>query len=203
MVEAAAAKKLAMLKVAAAIRMRGSRMAWNAWAELAAEMAAAKFKAAGAARSFSPEGRAQRAAWNSWKELVQEMLLMKRAGKAMMLQGQRKCLNAWTELIEAAAAKKLAMLKVAAAIRMRGSRMAWNAWTELAAEMAAAKRQAAGALRSFSPEGRKQRAAWNSWVELAQERALMKRAATSLFLQSSRRCLNAWCVMVEEQLWLQ
>ena len=196
MVEAAAAKKQAMLKVAAAIRMRGSRMAWNAWTELAAEMAAAKFKAAGAARSFSPEGRAQRAAWNSWRELAQERALMKRAGASMMLQGQRKCLNAWTEMVEAAAAKKQAMLKVAAAIRMRGSRMAWNAWTELAAEMAAAKFKAAGAARSFSPEGRAQRAAWNSWKELVQEWLLMKRAGASMMLQGQRKCLNAWTEMV-------
>ena len=126
---------------------------------------------------------------------------MKRAGTSLMLQGQRKSLNAWREMAEAAATKKQGMMRVVASIRMRGTRQAWNAWAEMAAELAAAKRQAAGALRSFSPEGRKQRAAWNSWVELAQERALMKRAATSLFLQSSRRCLNAWREMVEEMAW--
>merc|ERR1740130_1362267 len=144
----------------------GSRRALNAWRAMAAEVGAARRKAAGAARTFGPEGRMQRAAWNSWRELCQERELMRGVATSMMLQGQRKCLNGWKEMVEAAAAKKLAMLKVAAAIRMRGSRMAWNAWTELTAEMAAAKFKLAGAARSFSPEGRAQRAAWNAWKEL-------------------------------------
>ena len=148
----------------------GSRRALNAWRAVAAEVGAARRKAAGAARTFGPEGRMQRAAWNSWRELCQERELMRGGATSMMLQGQRKCLNAWTEMVAAAAAKKQAMLKVAAAIRMRGSRMAWNAWTELAAEVAAAKRQAAGALRSLRPEGRKMRMALNSWVELLYRR---------------------------------
>ena len=62
----AAATKLAMVRVAQSIRMRGSRQAWNAWEAMAAERGAAKLAAASVLNSMRPEGRKKRAAWNSW-----------------------------------------------------------------------------------------------------------------------------------------
>ena len=115
----------------------------------------------------------------------------------MMLQGQRKCLNGWKQMVEAAAAKKLAMLKVAASMRMRGTRMAWNAWSELAAELAAAKHKAAGALRSLRPEGRQLRMALNTWRLLleavrARKSHLMQTCGAAFRLSDQRRALNTW-----------
>merc|ERR1712185_36238 len=117
---------------------------------------------------------------------------MRRAGTALVQQGMRKCLNCWLGLIAELVATKLAMMKVAASIRMRGSRQAWNAWASMAADLGAARRQAAGALRTFSPEGRKTRAAWNSWIELVEQRAVMMGAVKSLVQRGLRKCMNGW-----------
>ena len=74
-------------------------------------------------------------------------------------------------MAESAVATQAAMLKVAQSIRQRGSRKVWNAWAAMALEAASAKRKAAGALRTFSPEGRKTRAAWKPWAAQASARA--------------------------------
>mgnify|MGYP006879325015 CR=1 FL=1 len=75
----------------------------------------------------------------------------------------------------ALAALRQQLLGAVNSLRLVGSRRALNAWAAMAAEVGAAKRQAAGALKSLSPEGRKMRAAWNSWHELAGERELLRK----------------------------
>ena len=185
-------------KVLRALMMRGARRGMNAWRAKAAEVVAAKHRAAGALRTFSPEGRAKRAAWNSLRELVQQRQLMRRAAKAIVLQGARRGYNAWRALLAEAHARRDRLLGAINSLRQVGTKRAINAWRAVAADLGAARRQAVGALRTFSPEGRKTRAAWNSWIELVEQRAVMMGAVKSLVQRGLRKCMNGWKALASE-----
>ena len=131
-----ASSRRSMRRAVNSLRRLGERRGLNAWREIAQERSWQQTQL----KSLFPENRKMRAAWNSWAELREEQILMRRSGASLMLQGQRKCLNAWKEMAVAAAVKKQGMMRVVASIRVRGSRQAWNAWAEMAAELAAAKR---------------------------------------------------------------
>jgi hypothetical protein len=178
------------------MRNIGSRKAFNAWAEMATEVADAKRQLMAAANSMRNIG--SRKAFNAWHEMATEVADAKRqlmaAANSMRNIGSRKAFNAWHEMATEAAEAKRQLMSAANSMRNVGSRKAFNQWAEMASERRAALYAMSGALTSMRSIGL--RKGFMSWASILMEQArtheLMASCAAAFRNQGLRRALSSW-----------
>ena len=129
---------------------------------------------------------------NSWKAQFAAYRTMLHAAVRLLSARLVRVLNTW---VHVARTRRETVARMKAIIEtMRGSkvRAGLNQWRDNTLEAAARGRRMAGAISSFTPEGRAMRQGLNSWIQRAEQGAKMRQAGFMLRNSSLKKAVNGW-----------